>query len=69
MSSALVWLVPLTPASMMLGWFVYTRVTGERQRSAKEEKRRRNIAHERAWTLIRGRQTRKRLTYRGDEKA
>jgi hypothetical protein len=68
MNSALVWLVPLTPATMVLAYAAYRRMSGQRRRAAYEAKRRRNIAHERAWTMFRGRKTRELLTYRGDDR-
>jgi hypothetical protein len=71
MNSDTLWLVPVVPGVLILAYIWYATTTGHRtrRRAASEVKRQKNIAHERAWNMIRGRNTRKRITHHVDDKA
>jgi hypothetical protein len=71
MISDTLWLVPVVPGTLILAYLWYAKATAHRsrRRAASETKRQKNIAHERAWNMIRGRNTRKRITHQVDDKA
>ena len=67
MGSEMFWFVPVVPGALALIYVWYAKAANRtRRRAASVEKRRKNIAHEQAWKMIRGRNGRKRITYRGD---